>query len=202
MKIYRNITLKKLLLPFITIIALILISVLLFDLEIAVNLSFTLSFSGMVLLSAMALFGIEHYKNMLPYKDGYKFFHSVPCGFERYRNACVRDDIIYFILSLIPLSTAHINGFFTTGNLIIYISFMIVFAVLHIYGGNIHRAKDATNTMYICTGFACGTMFTAVKTISDPIPDYLFLAFSLPVMLFAAVSAVFFYKKLKANWYI
>lgn len=134
MKIYRTLTLPR-------ILACVLFTVLftgmvLFTSETTLTgemiKSFSVLFMYIALIFFYASFGDSHYLYLAKATPGHKYFRSLPDAKKKFKDLCIKHDIIFFVLGILSLIPVAITDFTSTMYIIAFAGYMFTYAFFHI----------------------------------------------------------------------
>lgn len=201
MKIYRTVTLPKILFVILFLPAVFVAINLFRNREINLGLSIELIFTLLSLMgfTAMAVLGPMHYKYMHPSTDGYKYFRSLPDAYGKFKRHCITVSGIFAAVGGAILIMLAITGFknVTLGSILTIYAF--IYAMQHI----IAQSEQATvlNIHLITSGCTVGILTTAIDDVTAAAPAALGIMFPAVMILVAIGCTAYFYSRFDTLWY-
>lgn len=157
MKIYRTLTLPRILVC--AIFTAFFTGMMIFTAEVDITGELFKTFGTLSVYVAFiffyASFGDSHYLYFSKESPGYKYFRSIPKAKERFKNLCIKSDIIFLTLGLLLIIPSAFTGFTKSFYIIGFLGYMFCYAISHI---SFVLTKPGMNTYVLFKAFAGGML--------------------------------------------
>ncbi len=201
MKIYRTVTLPKLLFVLLF-LPTVFIAINLFrnrDINLSLSVELVFTVLSMMGLSAMAVFGPMHYKYLHPSTDGYKYFRSLPDAYGKYKRTCIGVSGGFAAVGGAILIMLALTGFTNITLACILSVYAFIYAMQHIIAQS--ESANVSNIHIITAGGAMGVMTTAMDDITAVSHPALGIIFPAVMILVAIGCTAYFYSRFDTLWY-
>ncbi len=157
---------------------------------------------SIAIMLIMTYCNTHHFSYLSPKTAGYKYFHSLPDAYEKYRKHCIKMHIISFALGGLSLLWLALYGFKNAGLISTVTLYMLSFGIQNLMCANRSKMKKPNGTItgvsYAILGGTIGLYKLFFEDVTaNPIVG---IVLSIISVTFALVSLIPFYKKLRFNW--
>lgn len=201
MKIYRTVTLPKLLFVLLFLPA-VFIAINLFrnrDINLSLSMEMVFTVLSMMGFSAMAVFGPMHYKYLHRSTDGYKYFRSLPDAYGKYKRTCVAVSGGFAAVGGAILIMLALTGFRNMTLTCLLSVYAFTYAMQHIIAQS--ENANVNNIHIVAAGGAAGVMITAIDDITAVSHPALGIIFPAVMILVAIGCTAYFYSRFDTLWY-
>lgn len=201
MKIYRTVTLPKLLFVLLFLPTVFIAINLFRNRDISLNFSIELVFTvlSMMGFSAMAVFGPMHYKYLHRSTDGYKYFRSLPDAYRKYKRTCIAVSGGFAAVGGAILIMLALTGFRNMTLICLLSVYAFTYAMQHIMAQS--ENANVSDIHIITAGGAMGVMMTAIDDVTAVSPIVLGIMVPALMILVAIGCTAYFYSRFDTLWY-